>query len=238
VQEKTIVILQPGYLPWLGFFDQMSRSNIFVYYDDVQFDKRGWRNRNRIKSPNGPFWLTVPVFYKRSTLPLILDVQIDNSSNWVKKQLETVRQYYAKALYFDCYFPHIQGLLMKPWKYLIDLNLNTVDYLCGALGLSTMIHRSSELGITGGKTERLVNICKYFGATSYLTGDAAKSYLDLSVFFHAQVKVNWHNYQHPVYQQQFGTFVPFLSILDLLMNVGNGSLSLLRNIPKERLKLD
>jgi hypothetical protein len=121
-QSKVIVVLQPGYLPWLGFFDQMRRADIFVYYDDVQFDKHGWRNRNRIKSPDGAHWLTVPV--RRARLDQrILDVEIDNRAAWARKHVGSIRQFYASAPFLDRYLPELAALLERRWKLIVDLDL-------------------------------------------------------------------------------------------------------------------
>ncbi len=220
---QTVVILQPGYLPWLGFFDQMSRCDIFVYYDDVQFDKHGWRNRNRIKSPTGPHWLTVPVCHKGLGRPRILDVKIDTQQLWARKHLGTIRQFYAKAPYLNRYWPELEDLLQCPWKYLVNLDLAVVDLMSRWLGLHRQVVRSSELGIQGERSERLLNICLHFEATHYLSGDAAKTYLEVDLFAHHGITVEWQHYQHPVYPQQHGQFVPHLSALDLLLNCGDES---------------
>ena len=224
---STVVVLQPGYLPWLGFFDQMRRADVFVYYDDVQFDKHGWRNRNRIKSPAGAHWLTVPV--RRARLDQhIRDVEIDNRAAWARKHIGTIRQFYARAPFLDRYLPELEAQLQRQWERIVELDMAVVELISGWLGLKERrIVRSSELGIEGERSQRLLNLCLHFGATRYLTGDAARSYLDVELFQQSGVEVFWQNYKHPVYPQQHGTFIPYLSALDLLLNCGDESAAIL-----------
>ena len=223
----TLVVLQPGYLPWLGFFDQMRRSDIFVLYDDVQFDKHGWRNRNRIKSPAGAHWLTVPVL-AASGLKRIHEIEIDNRQPWARKHLGTIKQFYAKAPYLKRYLPELEELLAgRRWERLVDVDMAVIEMLCGWIGIEPKWRRSSELGLTGERSERLLNLCLHFGAHRYLSGDAAQTYLDVELFAKHSIEVEWQNYQHPVYPQQHGEFLPFLSALDLLLNCGPESAAII-----------
>lgn len=224
--KRTLVVLQPSYLPWLGFFDQMIRSDVFVFYDDVQFDKNGWRNRNRIKSPTGPHWLTVPVLVRRLE-QMLLDTEIDNRQPWPRKHIGTIRQFYAKAPHLKRYLPELEELLAgRRWELLVDLNHAVIGLLCRWLGLERQMARSSMLNVPGERNERLVNLCGHFGADRYLSGNAAQSYLDVELFARHGISVEWQNYQHPVYDQQHGTFVPYLSALDLILNCGDTSASI------------
>ena len=216
----TVVILQPGYLPWLGFFDQLHRADVFVYYDDVQYDKHGWRNRNRIKTQNGPQWLTVPVRHGEDGFPSIVDVEIDPRTPWARKHVASIRQAYARAPFLDDYMPALEELLERKWDRLVDLDLACAALMAGWLGLDTRIERSSVLGIGGARTERLVNICRRFGASRYLSGDSAQSYLDVAVFEAHGITVEWQQYAHPTYPQLHGPFVPYMSALDLVFNCG------------------
>jgi hypothetical protein len=219
--RNTLAVLQPGYLPWLGFFDQLLRSDIFVLYDDVQFDKNGWRNRNRIKSPTGPHWLTVPVRVS-SLSQRILETQIDDRQPWARKHLGTIRQFYAGAPYLKRYLPELEELLAgRRWECLIDLDIAVIQLFCAWLGIERRMVRASSLGISGERSERLLNICRHFGARHYLSGAAAQSYLDLGLFADHGIEVTFQNYEHPVYPQQHGPFVPLLSALDLLLNCGD-----------------
>lgn len=214
-------MLQPGYLPWLGFFEQLSNCDLFVIYDDVQFDKNGWRNRNRIKSPAGPHWLTVPVH--AGIDKKILEVTIDNKQNWAKKHIGSIEQFYKKCDYLDCYLPRLKELLSSDWQYLIDLDMQLVIQMKEWLGIGTSIVRSSELGVDGDRNLRLLNMCKHFKATRYYSGKAAQCYLDVELFAANQIEVIWQEYDHPQYRQLHGEFVPYLSALDLLLNCGPDS---------------
>jgi len=223
----TLCVLQPGYLPWLGFFDQMRRSDIFVLYDDVQYDKHGWRNRNRIKSPKGPHWLTVPVHHKGLGWPRINEIEIDNQTPWAKKHIGTIRQFYAKAPYLNRYVPMLEDVLLQPWKFLAELDMSVIGLMCEWLGVHRRVLRSSSLGVEGERNERLYALCKHLGATRYLSGDSAKSYLDLDLFARNGIDVEWQGFEHPIYPQQHGDFVPFLSALDLVLNCGPDSAAIL-----------
>jgi hypothetical protein len=222
---QRLVVLQPGYLPWLGFFDQLSRADVFVYYDDVQYDKHGWRNRNRIKTQSGPQWLTVPVLHHGRGLPRILDVEIDRRQPWARKHVASLQQAYARAESAARYLPELEELLCRPWERLVDLDIALVEVMCRWLGLSRRIERSSQLGIPGERSERLVRICQRFGARSYLSGSAARVYLDTALFERNGIAVEWQEYVHPVYRQLHGEFVPYLSAIDLLLNCGDESRS-------------
>ena len=217
----TVVILQPGYLPWLGFFDQMRRADVFVYYDDVQYDTHGWRNRNRIKTQQGPLWLTVPVRHSGLSKPRVQDVTIDSRTNWAKKHVASIRQAYAPAPFLKQYMPALEEVLMRPWERLVDLNIAVAALLAEWLGIRRRIERASELGIEGGQSDRLVEICRHFGASTYLSGNAAKEYLDVDVFRRHGIQVEWQDYTHPVYPQLHGDFVPFMSAIDLILNCGS-----------------
>jgi WbqC-like protein family len=223
----TLVALQPGYLPWLGYFDLLHRADVFVHYDDVQFDKHGWRNRNRVKSPRGAVWLTVPVRHSGRFGQSVLDVEIDDRQDWRRKHLSTVAQFYARAPLVESVLPRLRDILERPWPRLVDLDLAIIDWLAAELGIATTRCRASELGIGGDRNERLIHLCRHFGATRYLSGDAARAYLDVERFATAGIEVVWHDYQHPTYPQLHGGFVPYMSTLDLLLNVGKRSLAVL-----------
>jgi hypothetical protein len=227
-QKRTVAVLQPGYLPWLGFFDQIRRADVFVYYDDVQYDKHGWRNRNRVKSVSGePHWLTVPVRHARLDWPSLQDVEIDARQPWVRKHVGTLRQFYAKAPFASTYLPALEEVLGRGWQRLVDLDFALVEQLCRWLGLRAPEHRSSALGIQGDRTERLVAICRYFSAQRYLSGEAARGYLATGLFAEHDIAVEWQDYHHPVYPQIHGAFVPYLSVVDLLLNCGDQSAAIL-----------
>lgn len=222
-----LVILQPGYLPWLGFFDQIAQSDIFMFYDDVQYDKHGWRNRNRIKTSQGPQWLTVPVLTKNKKLPLIKDVKIDNNTSWRYNHLQSIKQNYSRTPYFELLFPDLDKIYLQQWEYIIDLDTQLIDLILKILGLNRRIEFSSHFPVKGTQTERLINFCKFFKADEYLTGAAAKDYLQEGRFKEENIHLEYQKYNHPVYPQLYGDFLPYLSIIDLLFNKGSESLKVL-----------
>jgi len=227
--QKTIGILQPGYLPWLGFFEQVYRSDIFVIYDDVQYDKHGWRNRNRIKNANGFQWLTVPV--RASAKPLVKDTQIANEHHWQKKHIAALQMAYSRAPYFEHYFSKMSHILSQEWVYLIDLDVALMEYLMSELGLKRELVFASDLNVAGEQTERLVKMCQALDATRFYEGAAGKNYIDNHLFEAANITLEYQEYEHPTYNQLFGEFVPYLSVVDLLFNHGQESLAILTHAP-------
>jgi len=235
LQNVQLAVLQPGYLPWLGFFDQMMRADVFVCYDDVQFDRHGWRNRNRIKTPNGPIWLTVPVHQKGKFGQTNREVEIDNQRPWAKKHLASIHQHYARSPFIDRYLPELETLLLRPWERLLDLDLAIIELMASWLSINRPIVLASSLNISGQSSERLLAICRHFGADRYLSGNAAHTYLDVRTFESEGIRVVWQNYQHPEYPQLHGSFLPYLSALDLLLNMGPKSINILTSQQKNQL---
>lgn len=225
--SKRIAILQPGYLPWLGFFDQMYKSDIFVIYDDVQYTKRSWRNRNKIKTKDGWIWLTVPVITKGEFKQRIFETKIDNSRNWRKKHWRSLEIWYQKAPYFKKYKNFFENLYSKKWEYLVDLDLEIIKYLTEVLGIKTPTVRSSKFRAKGKGTEHVVNICKEVGANLLYDGKAAKGFIDEDLMKRNRIEIEYQDYQHPVYSQLYGQFVPYLSVIDLMFNCGKESLDIL-----------
>jgi len=222
-----VTILQPSYLPWLGFFEQMSRSDKFVLLDDVQYTRRDWRNRNRIRVRENWIWLTVPVQQKSRFSQSLLETRIDNSA-WRRKHLETLRQHYCKAPFFEKYFPRCQQVYEKDWTFLFDLCLETINLIKEEMGIETPLLRSSEMKPGGEKTERLVSICRELGATHYLSGESGSNYIAEEDFSSQGIALEYQNYEHPVYPQRYTGFVPHLSAIDLLFNCGEQSLGILK----------
>jgi len=225
----TLAVLQPGYLPWLGFFDQIARSDFFVLYDDAQFDKHGWRNRNRVKSAEGMVWLTVPVLHSGRTGQSINETEIDARSPWAKKQIRTIAQLYAKAPYISRYLPEIEEILLRPWRRLAELDRALIMRICRWLAVERPLHLSSALNVGGDRNGRLINLCRHFGVGNYLSGNSAQDYLDVAAFADHGISVEWQNFSHPVYSQLHGPFVSHLSAIDLLLNMGPDSAAVLRS---------
>lgn len=224
------VILQPGYLPWLGFFDLMYKADTFVILDDVQFTVRDWRNRNRIKTPNGTLWLTIPVQAKHAREKLVTEVEIDNTQNWQKKHLKSLESFYKKTKYFNEIIELTYDLFDKSYRFLVDLDMVFIYEINQYLSLGTRILFSSEIGSTEEKDEKLLSICRHLNASHYLSGDVAKNYLREPIFLAEGISVEWHNYSHPYYNQQWikeQGFISYLSVLDLLFNHGTESLAII-----------
>ena len=224
-----VAILQPGYLPWVGFFEQMYRVDVFVLYNDVQYTKQDWRNRNRIKTPNGVAYLTVPVG-KIPTRTLIKEVRLPADDAWKKRHIRQIRESYLKAPHFGDYFDGIRHCIEGDYGYLQDLDVALIRVLCRFLGIrNTKILFSSELDYvrTDDKSLNLLNICLTLGAGLLYDGNSAQRFLDERLFGEHDVRVIFQDYSHPLYPQLFGTFVPFLSVIDLLFNAGPRSLNYL-----------
>ncbi len=222
-----VAIHQPQYLPWLGHFAKLAAADCWIFLDTVQYEKNGWQNRNRIKTPRGAQWLTVPVRARLGTL--IRDVEIDAGQPWQRKHLEALRVNYARAPHFARYFGDLERLLRRPWRLLADLNVEVTRFLAGALGLSRRMVRASELpAASADPTGRLLDLCRAVGADSYLAGQDGARYMDLEQCRGSRVAVWGQEYQHPTYTQLDGDFLPFLSVVDLLLTHGESSLEILR----------
>lgn len=223
-----VAILQPSYLPWIGYFDQISLVDRFIYLDDVQFTRRDWRNRNKIRTADGWSWLTIPIVQKKRFAQSLLETQIDPASNWKTKHLNTIRHNYAKTPYFDLYFPKIETIINRDWDLLPNLCLELTENLKEWLGISTPTLRSSELAVEEKKGDKILSLCRRLEATHYLTGDLAKDYLNESEFLSYNIQLEYHQYSHPSYLQRYEGFVPYMSIIDLLFNEGEKSLEILK----------
>lgn len=217
------VILQPSYIPWRGFFHLIQKADVFVFYDDVQYDKHGWRNRNQIKSSHGPVWLTIPVATKGiiSSGTSIKDVRFVADSSWREKHLRTLRQSYARAPYLKTYCGMLEAAYAYPTESLADFTINFTLELAAELGLDrTRFLRSSSLPHVGDKTDRLISLLQHLGANHYISGPSAQSYLEPRKFAAADITFEYIQYDYPPYPQLHGAFEPRLSVLDLLFMTG------------------
>jgi hypothetical protein len=230
-----IVILQPGYLPWLGFFAMVHECDQFVFFDDVQFTIKDWRTRNRIRNATGWQWLIVPVTTEGSyTDYVIKDVKISYAQDWRKKHLKAFELSYRKARFFEEVFPILEEEISKSYKYLIDLDVALIYKICKYLGIykEGKFIFSSALNAKGKKTERLIDILKKIrGAQTLISGMKAKDYLNEEEMRRCGFDVVWFSYSHPFYNQRFmhkdKTFISYLSIVDLLFVHGKESVQIL-----------
>ena len=217
---ETAVISQPHCYPWMGYMKLVWMSDVFVVLDNVQFQKRSWQNRNRIKGPNGPVFLTVPVVTKGKFDQAIGAVEIDNTQAWRRKHLKALEMNYRKAPHYDDIMAAAGPLLERDWNLLMDFTLAVLRMFCDLLRFEPDIVFASELDAQGGKNQYLINICKHFGATRYISNDGSAAYLDNSQFQDAGVTLEYLGYKHPEYPQLFGEFLPYMSCLDVLFNAG------------------
>ncbi len=219
----NVAILQPSYIPWRGYFDQIRRVDLFIFYDDVQYDKHGWRNRNQIKTAQGKQWLTIPVHTKGVLDGInIRNIRIDRSTSWEKKHLRTLTFAYSKAPYFQLYHPWLESIYHRQAEFLADFTIDITVELAEILKIGgTKFLRSSEIpGIEGHKTDRLIQILTYVGAKHYISGPSARNYIEQEKFDGAGITLEYMQYNYPEYPQLHSPFDPFVSILDLLFMVG------------------
>lgn len=224
-----VSINQPAYLPWLGYFARIAASDLHVELDHVQFEKNSFVNRNRIRTANGPAWLTVPVLTKGRFGNLPIDaLEIDNARPWANKHWETIRQAYGKAAHFRPTADFVRSALERRWTRLGDLMRETNEHFRRALGIATPVRRSSTMSPQGTKSDLVLNLCKAAGATVYLSGPLGRGYLEEARFAEAGIEVRYHDYRHPEYPQLLPGFEPNMSVIDLLFNCGDRSGELLR----------
>ena len=222
---KKVAILQSNYIPWKGYFDMIAAVDEFILYDDAQYTRRDWRNRNKIKTPQGVQWLTVPVRVKGKYYQKIKDTEIDGS-DWALVHWQTLAQNYRRAPHFDEIAAWVEPLyLAESYTHLSQLNRRFIEAVCDYLGIMTFISNSSDYKLLDGKTERLADLCIQAEGTKYISGSAAKDYIEESVFADRGIKLIWFEYSgYPEYPQLCGEFTHWVTILDLLFNCG-------RNVP-------
>lgn len=212
-------IIQSNYIPWRGYFDFIRECDVFVLHDDIQYTKGDWRNRNKIKTPQGLRWLTVPVHYV-NTDQLICTTVISRATNWPRDHVELFRNNYRAAPYLTDALA-IFGLAFDCIPATIsDLNIGLIRNICEYLAIKTSLRTSMEFGVTGRKTERILQICKALGATEYLSGPAAKVYLDEDALRREGITPLYKTYNYPEYPQLHGKFEGGVTVLDLIANVG------------------
>ncbi|OGP52747.1 MAG: hypothetical protein A2Y65_12140 [Deltaproteobacteria bacterium RBG_13_52_11] len=221
-----VAIHQPQFMPWLGYFDKIVRSETFVFLDSVQFKKNEFQNRNKIKTAQGWMWLTVPVMYKYPDP--IDEVKINNRTDWRKKHVRTLAINYQKAPYFHELFPEVEQFYAGDSEFISEVNRESILMLLRMLGARKKTEVASALGdLPKEPSERLAAICESVGADTYLSGAGGRNYLDLEPFNNKGITVAFQAFKHPIYPQLYGDFIPNLSLLDLLFNCGPDSLNIL-----------
>ncbi len=225
-------ILQPTFLPWLGYFEMIHSSDIFVVFDHVQFVRKSWQQRNKIKTSNGIVTLTVPIKKTIRESPINkIDISYDHG-NVLEKYWKTIELAYGKAQYFDNYENQFKTIFFQKYTKLIDLNVELIKTICNILKINTKIifssnflNKSSKIN----KTENVVTLCKNIGIDELYDAKGAENLLESDIFDRENIKINFQNYEHPKYNQLWGDFVPYLSVIDLLFNHGNESLKIINS---------
>jgi len=222
-----VAVHQPQYLPWLGYFDKIDKADVFVLLDTVQFKKNEWQNRNKIKTAQGWQWLTVPVLYRYPQL--IHEVTINDNVNWQHKHRQAMVSNYKRAPYYEMLEDFLEGIFSHSWQSISQLNGEVVRRLATILGIDTPIYVASDLGeFPQDPDERLIAITKHFDAGTYLAGMGGRGYMNLDIYDKDGIEVIFQDFKHPVYTQLFGDFEPFMSVIDLIFNHGDNSLTILR----------
>lgn len=227
---------QPSYLPWLGYLDKLAKADLFVVMDDLQYEAQNFQNRNRVKINNGTTWLTVPLV-AGSQGERICDKKIHNAQSpkehWQRRTWLTLETHYRRAPFFALYADELREVYTRQWGTLVELNLHVLDLARKWFGITRPIIRSSSLGLSGQKTDRILDMCKKVKARAYLSGSGGSAeYLDVEQLGRAGISVIWQSFEHPVYAQRYSElgFVHNLSFLDLLLNHGPAAADIL--LPK------
>ena len=212
---------QPVYLPWAGLFHKIALSDAFCYFDDVQYLKKDWNNRNKIKTLNGEIWLTVPVLTKDHRDRKIREIKINNTIDWRRKHWKSIYLSYKNASFFNRYCDFFEDLYRKEWQYLTDLNEYMLKYFLEELGIRVIYCKASELCLSGYKSGLILDMCRKLKANLYVFGALGKDYADIESFHRSHIGVYFQNYKYLQYPQLGNDFIGRLSIIDLLFNVGS-----------------
>lgn len=229
--SRSVVIHQPDFLPWLGYFHRLLKADLFIALDHVQFvtgTSRSWTHRDMIKTPQGAKWLSLRVQKAPFGTP-IRDILLAPGTDWRRDNLNMVRENYRKSPYFDEVFPRLEQLYAQPGEAMADMNLASLDLLEEMLDVKTPRLISSQMSPQGASTPMLVDLLKKAGATRYISGQGARAYLETDLFEKAGIELVWQDFRHPVYPQAHGAFIPMLSSIDALFHCGlDGTRKLLR----------
>ena len=223
--SKKVAILQSNYIPWKGYFDLIAAVDEFILYDDMQYTRRDWRNRNQIKTPQGLLWLSVPVLVKGKYHQKIKETEIDGI-DWAKSHWKSLSTNYRRAPHFEEVAEWLEPIYLSSSSYshISVLNRQLLESICQYLGISTKISNSWDYNLVEGKTERLAELCLQAGGTEYISGPSAKDYIEDKIFQDKGIKLTWFDYAgYPEYPQLWGEFVHGVTILDLLFNRGKQS---------------
>ena len=214
---------QPNYLPFAGFFHKVMLCDVFVIADHVQYERQEWQNRNKIRTESGWMWLTVPVLNNHNGGQKINEARVDNSVDWAVKHWRSIFFNYVKTPFFDYYKDAFRKIYEQKWEKLADLNESILRLILKELNLKAKIVKSSNFHLEGHKTDLLIEMCKKLNADTYLSGIGAKTYVEEDAFKRENITLLFQDFHHPVYCQRFSPFIPNMSLIDLLFNVGTDS---------------
>lgn len=227
-----VSINQPAYLPWAGYFDRILKSDLHIILDHVQFEKNSLTNRNKVKTPQGWAWLTIPVKTKGKFKDCsIKELETNDTIKWPHKHWQSLLANYKKAPFFEKHKDFFETLYSKDWPVLNDILTETNTYLMKELGIETKTMSSSDLDPQKTKSDLVLELCQKVEATTYISGPLGRDYLDVGPFKQAGIEVLFHDYEYPDYPQQFGDFEPYMSVIDMLFNCGPESHERLQNSP-------
>ena len=218
INELPTVIHQPDFMPWIGFFDKLNKSRLLIYLDDVQFSRRGWAHRDKIKVLDSHLWLTVPVEKKNNYYENIRNIKIKYPEDLKTTHLNIIKNAYQKTKNFSKIYPYLEGIYKKNFKFLIDLNLNFIDLFCQILQINIETKFSSEFKLNSFSSERLIELLKITDSKYYLTGNPSKDYLDQKLFEEKKIEIKWHILDEKIYKKNYEYFDKNLSALDYIMN--------------------
>lgn len=214
---------QPAYLPWLGLFHKIAISDLFIYLDQVQYQVNDWNNRNMIKTHQGAIWLSVPILRKNHLNKKIGEIEINSSEPWAKKHWKSIQNAYSKAPFFYRYSDYFEDLYNRNWESLVDLNIYMLQWFLDTLRISVEIEIASKHQFTGTKGELVLNMCKQLEADKFFFGALGRDYVSEEMFSREGIQIAFQKYNHPIYSQLHGKFIPNLSVLDLIFNCGDES---------------
>ena len=234
--RKKVAILQSNYIPWKGYFDIINMVDEFILYDDVQYTRRDWRNRNKIKTPKGAQWLTVPIAVKGKYIENVNQMKVTDDT-WRAKHWKTIVFNYSKAKYFKEYKELFEALYMEDdERFLSQINFKFIKCVCDILGIETKLTWSTDFTMTvSEKTDKLVSLCTQAGATEYISGPAAKDYIETKLFTDANIELSYADYSgYPEYNQLFPPFEHAVSVIDLILNEGPDAAKYMKSFSYER----
>ena len=218
--ENTVVIHQPDFAPYIGFFQRLVNADLFIILDNVQFvhSNNGWTHRDKIRTREGSKWITNSI--RKTSRNSLMNEIFYSKSDWRTRNLNLIKENYRKAKFFEILFPFFEDLYFLKTQSLLEFNMFWINAICDLLDLKIDVMYSSKLNVSGVKNDMIINLLKSVNASNYLSGDGAKAYLDEGIFTANNINLIWQNYNHPIYEQQFDKFIPYLSIIDCLLNCG------------------